>query len=59
MFADSKPVLYENDKRFAGQRRTDRFAWRQSLAWACLTAALAISGVLTLTQVSEFLYFQF
>jgi D-alanyl-lipoteichoic acid acyltransferase DltB (MBOAT superfamily) len=59
MFSDSEPVLYENKSSFKGQRIARRVPWRQSIGWALLSATLAVCGVLTLTQVTEFLYFQF
>ena len=43
---------------FAGDVHA-RFAWRPSPAWAWAVAAVAVAGVLSLAQVSEFLYFQF
>ena len=33
--------------------------WRPSLPWALITACIAVTAVLQLTRVSEFLYFQF
>ena len=36
-----------------------RLAWRPSPRWAVATGAVAAGGTLALTQVSEFLYFQF
>jgi alginate O-acetyltransferase complex protein AlgI len=35
------------------------WAWRPSPGWAMATAAVAAAGLLALSQVSEFLYFQF
>lgn len=42
---------------YAGGAR--RFAWAPTGRWAWATAAVAVLGVLSLTRVSEFLYFQF
>ena len=36
-----------------------RFRWRPSPAWAITTAGIATAAVLGMSQVSEFLYFQF
>ena len=51
-----RPVLhtYPGDIPEAGRLR-----WRPSAAWALLTAALLITAAVNLTQVSEFLYYQF
>ncbi len=46
------------DYRRAGQDGA-RIAWRPSVAWAALVALVATSGLLTLSRVSEFLYYQF
>jgi len=59
LFARADAVLYENEKAFAEVRTARRAAWRQSARWAFATAVMALCGILTLTQVSEFLYFQF
>lgn len=37
----------------------EHWRWTPSLLWACVSGVLFASGVLTLFQVSEFLYFQF
>jgi len=39
--------------------RAGRLQWRPTRRWGLATAALAAAGVLALSQVSEFLYFQF
>lgn len=39
--------------------RTGAFAWRPTAAWGVAMAGVALMGVLSLAQVSEFLYFQF
>jgi alginate O-acetyltransferase complex protein AlgI len=36
-----------------------RLAWRPTAGWAVATGAVAAAGALALTQISEFLYFQF
>jgi len=41
------------------QTTRHRIAWHPNLAWAWAMAAIAVAGVLSLAQVSEFLYFQF
>ncbi|GAA0369723.1 MBOAT family protein [Bowmanella denitrificans] len=38
---------------------TGQLVWKESRLWACLCAVALGLGLLTLTQVSEFLYFQF
>ncbi|WP_346291446.1 MBOAT family O-acyltransferase [Sphaerothrix gracilis] len=35
------------------------FAWRPNRAWAAITATLAVAAFLGLSEVSEFIYFQF
>lgn len=40
-------------------RRPRRLLWRPERRWALVTASLLAAGVLALSQVSEFLYFQF
>ncbi len=60
LFHASEPVLYESEgafRRYLGL--ACKIAWRQSIPWAATAAAMLLLGVLTLTQVSEFLYFQF
>lgn len=64
MFKSVRAALVEkpNNNRDAfwpGITYFSRIQWKQSTGWA-LTAALAlVLGMLTLSQVSEFLYFQF
>src|SRR5437660_12485791 len=36
-----------------------RLAWRPSVAWAAMVAAVTACGLLALTRASEFLYYQF
>jgi len=49
-----KPVI---DAAPAGQAR--RLLWKPDAGWAFGAAIVAVGGVLALTRVSEFLYFQF
>jgi D-alanyl-lipoteichoic acid acyltransferase DltB (MBOAT superfamily) len=64
MFNNARAALVEkpNNNRDAfwpGIKLFGRIQWKTSTGWA-LTCALALTlGVLTLSQVSEFLYFQF
>ena len=41
------------------QYRKPRLFWRPTLVWSLATAILAVVSILSLTQISEFLYFQF
>ena len=59
LFSKVHPVLYENDNVFRDIRSVNRMRWRYSNRWAFAIAVAAVAGVLTLQQVSEFLYFQF
>ncbi|MEZ5571753.1 MAG: MBOAT family O-acyltransferase [Halioglobus sp.] len=59
VFQKYDPVLYENDKVFKGIRGSRMFSWDYSYRWAITVALAGIAGILTLQQVSEFLYFQF
>ncbi|MEZ5503649.1 MAG: MBOAT family O-acyltransferase [Halioglobus sp.] len=59
IFARHDPVLYENDKVFRDIRAARFFSWSYSTRWAVAIAAALVAGILTLQQVSEFLYFQF
>jgi alginate O-acetyltransferase complex protein AlgI len=60
LFHAVEPVIYENEKAFSPYlNRSGQIAWNKSIPWAATTAALLLFGVLTLTQISEFLYFQF
>lgn len=47
------------DKPVAGRPAVIALEWKPSLAWSAATAVLFILCCLNLTQVSEFLYFQF
>ncbi len=59
IFHREEPVLYEDERVFAGQRQSAILVWRAGLAWALVIAVAAVAGIMTLQQVSEFLYFQF
>jgi hypothetical protein len=59
IFHKHEPVIYENSEVFKKEIIKTRFLWKYSLFWAVTSSLLFLSGVLTLTQVSEFLYFQF
>ena len=39
--------------------RQSVFAWRPSITWAAAGALVAVCGLLSLSRVSEFLYYQF
>jgi alginate O-acetyltransferase complex protein AlgI len=47
------------DKPLAGREPVISLQWQASRAWAVYIAILAVASMLNLTQVSEFLYFQF
>ena len=59
IFHPHDPVLYENDKAFKGNRGSRMMTWGYNNRWAVATALAGLAGILTLQQVSEFLYFQF
>jgi D-alanyl-lipoteichoic acid acyltransferase DltB (MBOAT superfamily) len=60
LFHAVEPVIYENERTFSRYLGlSGQMTWRQSFGWAATTAAMLLLGVLTLTQISEFLYFQF
>ncbi len=60
IFCKYRPALFESELSFADQRMAPRrLRWRLTPAAAGLTALLLVLGILTLNQVSEFLYFQF
>ena len=44
---------------FRGSPAPSRLAWRPTAGWAALAAAVTVCGLLSLTRVSEFLYYQF
>lgn len=53
------PILYENENIFAHLRTSRRIYWDYNWRFALLTSCALVAGILTLLQVSEFLYFQF
>lgn len=53
------PALYENDNVFKSIRGVSLMTWNYNNRWAIAVALAGVAGVLTLQQVSEFLYFQF
>jgi alginate O-acetyltransferase complex protein AlgI len=59
IFHKYDPALYENDSVFRSIRGVSFMAWDYNNRWAIAVALAAVAGVLTLQQVSEFLYFQF
>lgn len=59
IFHNHGPGLYENDKLFSELRSSRLMSWSYTNRWAFATAAAGVAGLLTLQQVSEFLYFQF
>jgi hypothetical protein len=44
---------------FHDGRRLARLSWRPTPGWAAIVATLTACGLLSLTRVSEFLYYQF
>lgn len=59
IFCRYEPVLYEHEGSFKAARDKAGIRWGYSVSWASATALVGLLGVLTLTQISEFLYFQF
>lgn len=59
IFHNYGPGLYENDKVFSDIRASRWMSWGYNNRWAFAAALAGVAGVLTLQQVSEFLYFQF
>jgi D-alanyl-lipoteichoic acid acyltransferase DltB (MBOAT superfamily) len=59
IFYRYEPVLYENDKVFRDNREGRLLTWDYNNRWAIAVALAGVAGILTLQQVSEFLYFQF
>jgi D-alanyl-lipoteichoic acid acyltransferase DltB (MBOAT superfamily) len=59
IFHPHDPVLYESDHAFKGNRSSRMMSWGYNNRWAVVTALAGLAGILTLQQVSEFLYFQF
>jgi hypothetical protein len=59
-----KPALrvYRSDDKYEirlGGRLTSHLAWQPSAGWSLMIGLVAVLGVLALTSISEFLYFQF
>ena len=52
----ARPVIGSDD---VAAPRAPALAWSRSPAWACATGLVLAIGILALTEVSEFLYFQF
>jgi len=59
IFHQHGPGLYENDKVFSDLRESKLLSWGYNNRWAFAVALAGVAGLLTLQQVSEFLYFQF
>lgn len=59
IFHEHGPGLYENDKVFSDIRASGLLHWGYNNRWAFAVAVAGVAGILTLQQVSEFLYFQF
>jgi hypothetical protein len=59
IFHPHDPVLYENDNACRGNRSSRMMTWGYNNRWAVAIALAGLAGILTLQQVSEFLYFQF
>lgn len=49
----------KHDAFWPGHKWVSRFTWQTTTGWALWMALLFVAGVMTLSQVSEFLYFQF
>lgn len=54
---DTKRVKLDEQNTISGYRILTK--WRPTVLWAAVCALFLILGVMTLSQVSEFLYFQF
>jgi len=59
LFHRFEPVIYEHENSFRLQRSPSSWKWAFSRPYAVYTSILLLCGLLSLTQVSEFLYFQF
>ena len=59
MFDQQNGVLFEKPEAFPMQNPVLNVIWQPSLKWSVGTACLLAAGILTLGQISEFLYFQF
>lgn len=59
IFHRESPVLFERETSFQGQRQALFLVWRPTKLWVVAIASCLLLGCLSLSQVSEFLYFQF
>lgn len=59
IFSKSNGVLFEKKDAFPLKDTVVKAAWKPNLFWSLATAILLAVSVLTLGQISEFLYFQF
>ena len=59
LFSRYQAVLYENERSFLAVRESSWMSWSYSNRWAAVVSIAFVLGVMTLSQVSEFLYFQF
>jgi len=59
VFHRCEPVLYEHANSFRGLREAGLLSWNLNNRWAIAVSVAWVGGLLTLLQVSEFLYFQF
>ncbi|MCG8538192.1 MAG: MBOAT family protein [Pseudomonadales bacterium] len=59
LFQRFEAALFEKEGAFPMKNNTIQLIWKPSLLWSLCTALFICGGVLTLGQVSEFLYFQF
>ena len=59
LFNDYDAVLYENDRAFRQVRASGGVSWGYNTRWAAAVSVAFVLGLMTLSQVSEFLYFQF
>lgn len=59
IFNQYGPVLYESPKSFTSFRQGRILSWSYNNRWAMAISIAFLAGILTLSQVSEFLYFQF
>jgi alginate O-acetyltransferase complex protein AlgI len=58
--AITMPLPYDQDRRIAPLRALwQNLRWRPTTGWAIATGALTACGILTLNQVTAFLYWQF
>ena len=59
LFSNYNAVLYESDSSFQKVRASRGIAWSYNARWATVVSVAFVLGLMTLSQVSEFLYFQF